>query len=126
VSNLRDTLWEMQEYVREEVDKLLDSGKGTRAQILEDKRDTIVALSDGCKTVAELEQHIAQVFSDDKAGITFSTVHKFKGGEAERVYILEPGLMPHPRAVQPWELVQESNLKYVSITRSKSELYFVE
>jgi len=126
VTSLKDTLWEMQEYAREEVDKLLDSDKGTRAQILEDKRDTILALSDGCRTVADLESRIKQVFSDDKVGVVFSTVHKFKGGEAERVFILEPGLMPHPRASQPWELVQESNLKYVSITRSKRELYFVE
>ena len=73
-----------------------------------------------------MESRIKQVFSDDKAGVKFSTVHKFKGGEAESVFILEPGLMPHPRASQPWELVQESNLKYVSITRSKSELYFVQ
>jgi len=126
VTNLRDTLWEMQEYVREEVEKLLDSDKGTRAQILEDKRDTILALSDGCRTVAELEQRIAQVFSDDKAGVTLSTVHKFKGGEAERVFILEPGLMPHPRCSQEWELVQEKNIQYVAYTRSKRELYFVE
>ena len=126
VTSLRDTMWEMQEYVRQEVDKLLDSDKGTRAQILEDKRDTILALSDGCRTVAELESRIQQVFSDDKAGVTFSTVHKFKGGEAERVFILEPGLMPHPRASQDWELVQESNLIYVAQTRSKKELYFVE
>jgi len=126
VTNLRDTLWEMQEYVRLEVGKLLDADKGTRAQILEDKRDTIEALSDGCRTVAELEQRITDVFSDDKEGVVFSTVHKFKGGESERVYILEPGLMPHPRASQSWELVQEMNLKYVSVTRSKRELYFVE
>ena len=95
-------------------------------QILEDKRDTIEALSDGCQTVAGLEQRIAQVFSDDQAGVVFSTVHKFKGGEAEKVYILEPGLMPHPRASQAWEMVQERNLRYVAITRSKQELYFVE
>jgi len=126
VTSLHDTLWEMQEYVRVEVDKLLDADKGTRAQILEDKRDTIEALAEGCQTVADLETRIKTVFSDDKAGVVFSTVHKFKGGEAERVYILEPGLMPHPRATKEWELVQESNLTYVAWTRSKRELYFVE
>jgi len=65
------------------------------------------------------------VFSDDKQGIAFSTVHKAKGLEADRVFILHPEMMPHPKASKPWEQQQERNIKYVSETRSKEYLGFV-
>lgn len=54
-----------------------------------------------------------------------STIHKAKGLEAERVFILKPDLMPHPKAKRGWEIDQENNLRYVAITRSKRELYLV-
>jgi DNA helicase II / ATP-dependent DNA helicase PcrA len=58
--------------------------------------------------------------------ISLCTVHRAKGLEAERVYILEPDDMPMSwRHQQDWEYQQELNILYVALTRSKSELYLM-
>lgn len=113
------------DYRSREISKLMAAKKTGQVQVLEDKVDTIVALADGCQTVSSLMRKIDRVFSDEATGVVFSSVHRAKGMEAERVFILRRDLMPHPRATQPWEQVQERNIQYVAFTRSKSELIFV-
>lgn len=58
--------------------------------------------------------------------ILFSSIHKAKGLEAERVFLLSPDLLPHYLAETPEEIMQEKNLLYVAITRAKKEFYYVE
>ena len=123
--DLLSTLMALEQYVSSESAKLYSTGKAMKAQSLQDRADTIEALAEGCQSFADLEAKIASVFSDDQQGITFSTVHRAKGTEANRVFILEPKLMPHPKASKPWEVQQERNIKYVALTRAKQELYFV-
>ena len=113
------------EYRDLEVNKLINADKEMAAQGVIDKVDTIIALGDGLVYTDDLINRIQEVFSDDKIGVTFSSIHRAKGLEAERVWILRPDLMPHPRAKKEWEAQSEKNLIYVAITRSKSELYFV-
>ena len=125
VHQLGDILFYLTEYAARELGKLYAQKKINRAQILEDKVNTISALADGCDTMRELEGKIAQVFSDDAQGVTFSSVHKAKGAEAERVYILHPELMPHPKCKSAWEMEQEEHIQVVAYTRSKSEMYIV-
>lgn len=58
--------------------------------------------------------------------LTLSTVHKAKGREWHRVFILGfDSLMPAPRARPGWELEQENNIIYVAITRAKQELIYI-
>lgn len=58
--------------------------------------------------------------------MTLSTVHKFKGREADRVAILGYGYyMPSRRAEQDWEREQEENLCYVAVTRTRGDLVLV-
>jgi superfamily I DNA/RNA helicase len=57
--------------------------------------------------------------------VWLSTIHRAKGDEAERVYILRPDLLPHPRARTPQQQEQEQNLRYVAFTRAKEALSFV-
>ncbi len=116
----------MEKYREKEVKKLVDAEKNQQAQSLEDKIDTVVALADGCDRIYEIETKIKTIFSDHSEGVVFSSVHKAKGLEAERVYILEPDLMPHPMAKKSWEMTQELNIKYVAYTRSLDTLVFVE
>ena len=125
VYDLHETLWELQQYADREVSKLYMADKAMRAQSLRDRVDTILALSDGCNSIGDLQTKINLVFSDDKQGIAFSTVHKAKGLEAARVFILHPELMPYPKASKPWERQQEKNIEYVAKTRSKEYLGFV-
>jgi superfamily I DNA/RNA helicase len=124
-NDLSDLLLKLAEYKGNEVMKLLNADKGTQAQSLCDKVDTIVALADGCKLIEEVEMRITDIFKDDNEGVVFSSVHRAKGLEAKRVYILKPELMPHPMAKQGWELQQEQNIIYVAYTRSLNELVFV-
>lgn len=116
----------LKDYRDAEVYKLMKADKNNQAQAIEDKIDTIVALADGVNTIMELENRIEAVFSDETEGVVFSSVHRAKGLEATRVYILRNDLMPHPMASKDWEQVQEANCQYVAYTRSKSELVFVQ
>ena len=68
---------------------------------------------------------ILALFDDGLPSVLLSTVHRAKGLEAERVFILRPELMPHPMASGPDALRQEFNCKYVALTRAKSALFFV-
>jgi len=124
-STLLDLLSKLAEYKEREISKLIAAEKTSQAQALEDKVETVIALSDGISTIYELKMRIDNVFSDYVRGVVFSSVHRAKGLEAERVFILEPSKMPHPMAKQPWEMVQERNIQYVAYTRSKHELIFV-
>jgi superfamily I DNA/RNA helicase len=85
----------------------------------------------GSKTVGELKGVIEGLFADfDSAGkpnnaVVLGTVHRTKGLEADRVWVLKPELIPHPMAKAGWQQDQERNLAYVAVTRSKRELYWV-
>ena len=125
VNELKPMLVELAQYVKSEVAKLTELNRAGMAQTLQDKYETILALSDGCEGVDDVLHRIDKVFSDEADGVVFSSVHRAKGLEAERTYIIEPKLMPHPYASRDWELVQEYNIKYVALTRSKREMTFV-
>lgn len=96
---------------------------------LQDRFDCLMAFTEGCETVTEVIAKIESVFTDDQKvpGIRLSSVHKAKGLEADRVFILLPrkGGMPHPMAKTAWAKDQEMNLKYVAITRAIRELVWV-
>ena len=67
------------------------------------------------------------MFSDKDSIITLSTIHRAKGLEGDRVFVLKPEKMAlnHPKMMD-WQKEQEQNLKYVALTRAKQALYFVE
>jgi len=125
-NDMGDLMSKLVEYKSIEVSKLLNAEKGSQAQALQDKVDTIVALSDGLSSITELEIRIEDIFSDENEGVVFSSVHRAKGLEAQRVYILRADLMPHSMAKKDWELQQESNIQYVAYTRTLETLTFVE
>lgn len=85
-----------------------------------------IAQARGCKTPEHLCSEIDKIFVDDVAGIVLSTMHKAKGLEADRVFIIERFRLPAPFAKQEWEQEQESNLDYVARTRAKRTLVYVE
>lgn len=96
-------------------------------QALEDKVQTLDAIMGECQNPSDVSKRIMDIFSDKStSGVTFSSVHRAKGLEAETVYILAPEKMPLVRAnQQKHEKQQELNIKYVAITRSKQRLVFV-
>lgn len=86
----------------------------------------IIHMNSGADSFPSLKNAVKEIFSDERGSITLSSVHKAKGLEAERVYILCPNKMPHPMASQPWEREQEMNIQYVAYTRSKRDLFIID
>lgn len=109
----------------QELAKLDSDKQAQRRADLDDRIATLLVLTEGCKTFGDMEAKIEQIFSDQDAAITFSTIHRAKGLENERILIMKPHLLPYPNAKQEWELQQEENLRYVAITRSLQTLIWV-
>ena len=66
---------------------------------------------------------IRQIFLENSTGICLSTIHKVKGLESDRVFILDrEKTLPSKYAVLPWQREQERNLEYVAYTRAKEYL----
>lgn len=125
-TDFREFLLDMSKYTNAQSEKLIRKGKESQAIQLQDKASTIYALSEDCESTQEIKKKIAEVFSDNRIGVTFSSVHKAKGGEANNVYILRPDMMPHPLAKSNWQMQEEKNVEYVAITRAKDTLIYVE
>lgn len=129
------TLEELDEAIRSwsdrEISKALAKRLESKAQRITDQCNTIVAMCEGMpedeRTVAQLTTRIRELFSDESRSqrTTLATVHKSKGMEAHRVFILDPHLMPSKYAKLPWQQIQEQNLRYVAITRALDTLHFV-
>jgi hypothetical protein len=67
----------------------------------------------------------------DRKGVTLSSVHRAKGLEADRVFLLggREAMQLKPRkgsAVVAWKQQQERHVHYVALTRAKKKLYMVE
>jgi superfamily I DNA/RNA helicase len=107
-----------------EIVKALESGKNPES--INDKFDCIMAVAEECDSTICLKTKINNIFSDNNAPITLSSIHRAKGLEADRVFILKPSLMPSQYATQDWEKIQEKNCMYVAITRARHTLYMVE
>jgi DNA helicase II / ATP-dependent DNA helicase PcrA len=77
-------------------------------------------------TLKAIKTAIKDIFSENNTFITLCTIHRAKGLEANRVYILSPDEMPMTwKNQQPWEFQQEKNLLYVALTRSKDKLFLL-
>jgi superfamily I DNA/RNA helicase len=104
-----------------------DAKETSQYQNFRDKLQAIENLSYGLTTVNEAISRIEMIFKDsDKSGICLSTIHKAKGLEADRVFILRPDkfYLKHCMTVD-WMAEQEKNLVYVAYTRAKHYLGFI-
>ena len=76
-----------------------------------------------------LVRRIEALFSEQADGrklVTFSTIHKSKGLEAERVFILKPDCLPLFFPTMSAEAMeQENHLNYVARTRAKKTLVYL-
>jgi len=118
------------EWYLNERDKMLKKrAKEAQIQTLNDKYETIIALYDGINPsgVDNFVYEIKQLFTDEKsARIICSSVHKSKGLESENIFILKPDKLPLIWKNQSEnDFIQEMNIKFVALTRSKNRLIFV-
>jgi DNA helicase-2/ATP-dependent DNA helicase PcrA len=78
------------------------------------------------KSIDELAKEIEGLFDDSRPAVWLSTVHRAKGLEADRVFILKPEKLPlRWKNQQDWQLDQEYNALYVALTRAKQALFIV-
>lgn len=81
--------------------------------------------------VSDLIHKIETLFADVKPGapqahVVLCTVHKAKGLEWQKVFILDfDKYMPSRFATSAWQRRQEKNLIYVAITRSMDTLVYI-
>ncbi len=94
---------------------------------LQDRYQCLLVFCRDVNSIQEVIDSIHAIFTDETDGIRLSSVHRAKGLEADRVFILEPkgAEMPHPMASSDWQKEQEMNLIYVARTRAIQELVYV-
>lgn len=126
-TDIDDLLTRLRKWEDREIEKA-NKRRASESKIMaiQDKADTLRVLADVADSLAMLSASIKSLFSGDRnpTKVTLCTVHKAKGLEANRVWVLNPHLMPHPMAKQAWAREQEMNLIYVAYTRAKKELRF--
>ncbi len=121
-------------YETEQVQRLQQKDDEATAEAIRDQCAAIFILVD--RYVREqptgnydgLVSYIERLFSNegDNRAISLATVHKAKGLEADRVFILKPEKLPLNFPNQRDESAkQEDNLDYVARTRAKSTLVYL-
>lgn len=95
---------------------------------LNDRIESIEQIAIGIKKSRDVIKKIKTIFSDDNGtGICLSTIHKSKGLENDRVFVICEDKMPLRGCVNiPWMRTQEFNLIYVCYTRAKHYLGFIQ
>lgn len=148
VKNSRaDSVRELRDYVcawrDQEVDRLVTEKKNPQNVI--DRATCLLVLSEGVPSVSGVLERLEKLFSDRGEGVVCSTIHKAKGLEADRVWLLgesfagcrywvekqvketddlSPEHVARVRALR--RLEEEHNILYVGVTRARHELYFVD
>jgi len=111
-------------YRQLEVGKLRKAEKEQQADNLEDSLDCLFVFTEGATTISAMKTKIELMFDDsiNPDAVTFSTIHKAKGLEADRVFALSyKGKQPKKEK----QIQEEKNLLYVQITRAKSYFAWV-
>ena len=100
-----------------------------RYEALYDKVMTVDIIANRFDTMKEVKKEIVSMFEKKENCITLTTIHKAKGLEADRVFIIErfdgQRLLPSPYAITAWQKISEKNLRFVCYTRAKREIVFI-
>jgi superfamily I DNA/RNA helicase len=123
------------EWGEKEVKRWEEKRHERKVEETRDKVETLIVLiaatrDRGGYKVQDLVNLIDSMFADTDEGgprcLTLSTIHKAKGREWRRVFILGmEKYQPSKWAKQDWEKRQEENLMYVAVTRAIQELWYL-
>ena len=124
--SVEDFLEWLEDWKTDQCNKLAKRKK--EATHITDKYDVMVAVCENARSLEEVKNNLRDLFEDVKegkdkkpegfAGVLLSSVHKFKGLESERIFLLTPTFKRGKSA-------EEDRIWYVAVTRSKRELYLV-
>lgn len=122
-SKTRDTdslqAW-LDDHEERSIERLTKENRKEALANLIDLIETARGFALGFDRVQHVIDHILEVYADQPAPnkITLSSVHKIKGKEADRVFLLTATFLR--RNTQ-----EEQNIAYVAVTRARTELYWV-
>jgi DNA helicase-2/ATP-dependent DNA helicase PcrA len=109
-----------------EVERLLKAKRDS--SVISDKADCLRTLSEGTRSLQDVKGNIDKLFhdGDDHNRVILSSIHKSKGLERDRVFVLRDTLR-HGKVSRDGSppSMEESNLAYVAFTRAKQSLYLV-
>jgi DNA helicase-2/ATP-dependent DNA helicase PcrA len=110
----------MQTWLSEQIERYRRLEKEEKIQQAVEKVSIVHALAEGAKDVPGLLLEIDRLFRDDDSHtrVVCSTVHKAKGLERDRVFVLNETFSVD-------RSVEEANLYYVAITRTRDYLALV-
>lgn len=93
-----------------------------KAGVVNDQAGCLVAVAEGCANVDEVFVRLESIFQDSdgfsKPCVLLSSVHRAKGLEWDRVFLIE-------KTFRPERGEEEQNIFYVGITRAKQTLILV-
>lgn len=121
VTTIIDLIKDLHVYLGNEIPKLEAARKYQRIATLRDQIETIVAIADGCQSISQLRVKIENTFTEERKGVVFSTIHKFKGLEGPRIFWLDYNGKSHPKS----DPGQNRRVNYVADTRTLDKLFLV-
>lgn len=124
--------WAAKEAVR-----LAESVPPKQADAVWDRCECVLAFCEGAETVEQVLDRIDEAFSaaDRGAYVTFSTAHRAKGKETDRVWVLDTTFTKNVKRLEiesqegkdvSAKMQEEHNARYVAITRAREFLAYVE
>jgi superfamily I DNA/RNA helicase len=98
------------------------TARENKVAVVADQAEMLVAMAEGCASVAEILTRCDSLFGDStgpspKDAVVCSSVHRSKGLEADRVFIIADTIKDGSR--------EEDNISYVATTRAKTRLTLV-
>ena len=128
--NVNDLSVKLDEWLSKESKRLIEKDQESKIEIVADRVQCIETFIEylpmGKERISDLLNAIDFLFKTDDSGITLTSVHKSKGREWNRVFILGfAKYMPSKYAKSEWQMQQERNLIYVAITRARKCLYYI-
>lgn len=124
VDAIPDLLARLSTWKEREIAKLVatrSEAAEKRVEYVIDQVATIEALSDGLATTRELLARLDEMFSTTGRAIVLSSVHRAKGLEAQRVFVLVDTLYCNGKR----DSQEERNIHYVAVTRAMNALVLV-
>jgi ATP-dependent DNA helicase UvrD/PcrA len=94
----------------------------SKAALVRDQVDCLSAIAEGAKSIFDIETRLNNLFADvggNKSFVVLSSVHKAKGLEWNRVFLLASTFRKNKGD-------EEANIYYVAVTRAKKHLTFAE
>lgn len=131
VKTLEELAGRVRKWMDTKVEEALKEGKEQKADQIADRAETLLVLIEraqeqGVGTPAGLRKLVTDMFDDrvvdNKSMITLCSVHRSKGLEFPRVFILGLFELMGRECRLPWQTVQEQNLQYVGSTRAQELL----